>query len=38
MNNENSLKVTPNNRNSLFCINRLREKWKDIGTKENGKF
>lgn len=38
MNNKISLEVTPNNRNSLSCINRLRKKWKERGTKENYKF
>ena len=38
MNNKISLEVTSNNRNSLSRINRLREKWKERGTKENYKF
>lgn len=37
MNNKISLKVTPNARSSLSCINRLREKWKDRATKKNYK-
>lgn len=38
MNNQIFLEVTPNNRNSLYCINRLREKGKERSTEENYKF
>lgn len=37
MNNQIFLEVTPNNRNSLSCINRLTEKGKERSTKENYK-
>lgn len=38
MNNDISLKVTPDTRSSLSCIYRLREKGKDRHTEENYKF
>lgn len=38
MNSNIFLEVWPNSRNSRSCMNRLREKWKERGTKENRKF